>query len=41
MADVNVGQGQEVNYLKYLPQYMYILKSVRIASLQISRFKYI
>ena len=26
MADVNVGQGQEVKYLKYLPQYMYILK---------------
>ena len=21
MADVNVGQGQEVKYLKYLPQY--------------------
>ena len=41
MADVNVGQGQEVKYLKYLPQYMYILKSVCIASLQISRFKHI
>ena len=40
MADVNVGQGQEVKYLKYLPQYMYILyKSVRIASLQISLLK--
>ena len=28
MADVNVGQGQEVKYLKYLPQYMYILKNL-------------
>ena len=26
MADVNVGQGQEVKYLKYRPQYMYVLK---------------
>ena len=28
MADVNVGQGQEVKYKKYLPQYMYILKLI-------------
>ena len=26
MANVNVGQGQEVQYLKYLPQYVYIFE---------------
>ena len=24
---MNIGQGQDVKYLKYLPQYMYILKN--------------
>ena len=28
MANVNVSQGQEVKYLKYLPQYMYYIEKV-------------
>ena len=39
MADVDVGQGQKVKYLKYLPQYMYILKKCPYSIPPKSNFK--